>query len=79
MSGQWWEEHRAAVPALCVLLAVVVLWSVGTVGGVRYLHDASSLMVILGGLYVMLVAVALSVIIVVIALDHLLQHFSRSR
>lgn len=73
---QWWKKHRTVVPALGVLLTVLMLWGVGTAGGVRYLHDAPSPLAMLGGLYVMLVAVALTVIIVVAALNRVVSHFS---
>lgn len=73
------RAHRAAVPALVVLLVIVVVWIVGAFGGLRYLQDASSPMAILGGLYVMLAGIGVSVVIAVVAVNHLIGHFSQSR
>ena len=78
MSG-WWGVHRAAVPALVALLIIVVAWTVGAYGGLGYLQDASSPMAILGGLYLMLAGMGVSVVIAVVAVHYLIGHFSQSR
>ncbi|MHA7285950.1 hypothetical protein ACX80I_06710 [Arthrobacter sp. MDT3-44] len=75
--AHWLSDHRAVVPSLAALFAVGMFWIVGLLGGIGYLHDASSPMMMLSGLYVMLAAVALSIIITTAALSHLAQHFSR--
>jgi uncharacterized membrane protein len=75
--AHWLSDHRGVVPSLVALSAVAVFWTVGLIGGIGYLHNASSPMMMLGGLYVMLVAVALSIIITTAALSHLAHHFSR--
>ena len=81
MSGisEWLGVHRAAVPALVVLLVIVVVWTVGAYGGLGYLRDASSPMAILGGLYLMLAGMGVSVVIAVVAVNYLIGHFSQSR
>ncbi len=75
----WFSEHGGAVPSLVALIVVAVFWAVGLIGGISYLHDVSSPMVMLTGLYVMLVAVALSIIITTAALSQLARHFTRPR
>lgn len=63
---------------MIALLVVVVFWVLAAVGGMRYLQGASSMMIMLGGLYVMLAAVAVSIIVATLALHHLVGHFGRS-
>lgn len=75
----WLGLHRDAVPALVVLLVIVVVWTIGAFGGLRYLQDASSPMAILGGLYLMLAGLGVSVVIAVVAVNHLVGHFAQSR
>jgi hypothetical protein len=72
---RWWDAHRAAVPSLIALLIIVVLWVYAAIGGMRYLHEASSMMMMLGGLYVMLAGVALSIIVGTLAVNRLIAHF----
>jgi hypothetical protein len=67
----------AALPSLAALLAVVVLWVVGVVGGIGFLADASSPMVMLIGLYVMLAGVAVSIIVATLAVNDLLSRYSK--
>lgn len=76
---RWAREHHEAIMPLVALGLVVGFWAVGLGGGISYLHSASSLMTMIGGLYVMLAAVALSIIVATAALSHLAHHFSRRR
>ncbi|WP_459310597.1 hypothetical protein [Arthrobacter sp. MDT2-2] len=59
------------------MLAVVVLWVVGVVGGIGFLADASSPMVMLIGLYIMLAGVAVSIIVATLAVNDLLSRYSK--
>ena len=68
-----------ALPSIAALLAVAVLWAVGVVNGIGFLVDASSPMMMLIGLYVMLAGVAVSIIVATLALNDLLSRSSRSR
>ncbi|MHA7285281.1 hypothetical protein ACX80I_03310 [Arthrobacter sp. MDT3-44] len=58
---------------------MAVLWVVGAVRGIGFLVDASSPMVMLIGLYVMLAGVAVSIIVATLALNDLLTRYSRPR
>lgn len=64
---QWIKTNKAAMPAYVALLAVAVFWVAGGVGALDLLHDASSPMAMLTGLYLMLALVAVSIIITVLA------------
>lgn len=75
----WLNAHRDSIPSLIALLGVAVFWAIGAIGGISYLHNASSPISMLSGLYIMLAAVALSIIITTLALNYLIQHFSRQR
>jgi uncharacterized membrane protein len=77
--GKWLDEHLGIFPSLVALLAVAVFWVVGLIDGIRYLDNSSSPIAMLGGFYVMLAAVALSLIITTAALSQLARHFSRQR
>lgn len=76
---RWAREHHEAIVPLVALGLVAGFWAVGLVGGLNYLHSASSLITMIGGLYVMLAAVALSIIVTTAALSRLAHHFSRRR
>jgi hypothetical protein len=76
---QWLKEHRGALPSITVVLGVVVFWVVGAIGGLRFLAEASSPMVMLTGLYIGLAAVAVSIIIATLALSDLARRYSRPR
>lgn len=77
---QWLKDNWRALPSMGALLGVSIFWIVGAVGGIDFLRDASSAMVMLTGLYMMLVAVAASIIIAVLALTDLIQRYgSRTR
>lgn len=76
---QWLRNNKAALPSMIALLGVAAFWLVGVVGGIGYLADARSSMAMLTGLYVMLAAVAVSVIIAILALNDLLKRYSRPR
>lgn len=76
---QWIKDNRAALPSMAALLGVAVFWTVGAVGGIDFLAEASSPMAMLTGLYVMLVAVAVSIIIATLALNDLVSRYSRPR
>lgn len=71
------EGHRAALPSMEAPLPVAVFWVVGAVTGFSFLADASSPMVLLGGLYVMLGAVAVSIIFATLAFNDLVNRYSR--
>ena len=75
----WLRDHRGAVPSIIAVLAVVVFWVVGAIGGAGFLAGASSPMAMLTGLYVGLAAVAVSIIIATLALNDLARRYSRSR
>lgn len=77
--SEWWGSHRTAVPALAALLVIVVIGIVGVFGGLRYLQDTSSPTAILGGLYLMLAVIGVSVVVAVVAVNHLIEHFARSK
>jgi hypothetical protein len=77
--ARWIARHRETIPSLGALTGVAMFWSVGLVGGISYLHGASSPMAMLGGLYIMLAAVALSIVVTTAALSRLAHHFSRQR
>jgi hypothetical protein len=76
---QWLKDHRGALPSIFAVLAVVVFWVVGAIGGTRFLADASSPMAMLTGLYVGLAAVAVSIIMATLALNDLARRYSRPR
>lgn len=76
---QWIRDNKSVLPSMVALLALAVLWVVGAVGGIRFLTEASSPLVMLIGLYVMLAGVAVSVIVATLALNDLLSRFSRPR
>ncbi len=76
---QWFKHNQGAVPSLVALLGVALFWVVGAVGGIGFLRDASSPMTMLTGLYVMLAAVAVSIIISTLALTDLTRRYSRPR
>ncbi|MCU1632969.1 MAG: hypothetical protein JWM61_1621 [Micrococcaceae bacterium] len=78
-SAQWFKDNRETLPASAALLGVAVFWVVGAVGGIGYLHNANSPMAILTGLYVMLAAVAVSIIITILAVMDLTRRLSRQR
>ena len=72
------RDNKGALPSIAALLAVAVLWVAGLVNGIGFLVDASSPMVMLTGLYVMLAGVAVSIIVTTLALNGLLSRHSRS-
>lgn len=74
---QWLRNNKAALPSMIALLGVAVFWVVGLVGGIGYLADASSPMAMLTGLYLMLAAVAVSIIIAILAFNDLVSRYSR--
>ncbi len=76
---QWLKDNRAALPSMIALLGVAAFWIVGPVGGLGFLSDASSPMAMLTGLYVGLAAVAVSIIIATLALNDLVNRYSRRR
>ena len=76
---QWLRDNKAALPSLLALVAVAVFWFVGTIGGIGYLAGASSPMAMLTGLYVGLAAVAVSIIIVILAVTDLTRRYARPR
>ncbi|MEG9247821.1 hypothetical protein V6S67_06975 [Arthrobacter sp. Soc17.1.1.1] len=76
---QWLKNNRGALPSIVALAGVALFWVVGAVGGIGFLHDASSPMAMLTGLYVMLAAVAVSIIIATLALTDLTRRYSRPR
>lgn len=78
-STQEFKDNREILPPTAALLGVIVFWSVGAVGGIGYLHNASSPMAMLTGLYGMLAAVAVSIIIATLAVMDLGRRFSRQR
>lgn len=65
---RWLRENKAVLPSLITLVGLSIFWTVGAVGGVHFLADADSPVMILTGLYMMLAAVAVSVIIATLAL-----------
>ena len=67
------------MPSLIALVGLAVFWAVGAVGGIGFLADASSPMAMLTGLYMMLAAVAVSVIIATLALTDLSRRVLRQR
>lgn len=81
------EHHRtrqilhaaAAVPSVLALLAVVAGWVVGGVVGISYLREADSPMAMATGIYIGLAAVAVSIIVVILAVNHLATHYFRPR
>lgn len=77
--SQWFTDHRDALPSMMALVGVAVFWVIGAVGGISYLHAASSPMAMLIGLYVMLGAVAVSIIIATLGITDLTRRFSRQR
>ncbi|THJ67478.1 hypothetical protein E8P82_05115 [Arthrobacter echini] len=77
--AQWLKDNRTALPSVLALLGVAVFWVVGAFGGISFLHDATSPMAMLTGLYLMLVAVAASIIVAVLALTDLVRRFSGQR
>lgn len=76
---QWLMDNRRAIPSLLALTGVAAFWVVGTIGGLQYLTGARSLMVMLTGLYLALAAVAVTIIIVTLALNHLMNHVAERR
>ena len=76
---QWLRENWAALPSLLALLMVAAFWFVGAIGGISYLSGASSPMAMLTGLYVGLAAVAVSIIIVTLAVSDLTRRYARPR
>lgn len=76
---RWFRDNKGALPSIAALLAVAVLWVVGAVRGIGFLVDASSPMVMLIGLYIMLAGVAVSIIVATLALNDLLTRYSRPR
>lgn len=76
---QWLRDNKAALPSMIALLGGAIFWLVGVIGGIGYLTDASSPMAMLTGLYVMLAAVAVSIIIATLAVNDLASRYSRSR
>jgi hypothetical protein len=77
--ARWLRKHKGALPSITALLAVAALWVVGAIGGIGFLADASSPMVMLTGLYVGLTVVAVSIIIATLALNDLVRRSSRTR
>lgn len=77
--AQWLKGCRAALSSIMALLGVAVFWAVGVVGGIGFLREASSPLVMLAGLYVMLSAVAASIIVATLSLTELARRFSRHR
>lgn len=75
--AHWLKDNRAALPSIIALLGVAVFWVVGAVGGIGFLREASSPMAMLAGLYVMLAAVAVSIIIATLALTDVTRRLSR--
>ncbi|MPY10718.1 hypothetical protein [Arthrobacter bussei] len=75
----WFREHRGAFPSIVALLAVAVLWVAGAIGGIGFLAEASSPMMMLTGLYVGLAVVAVSIIIATLAINDLVRRHSRNR
>ncbi|MHA7181321.1 hypothetical protein ACX80J_14545 [Arthrobacter sp. MDB2-24] len=73
------RANKAALPSIAVLIAVAVVWVVGVVSGIGFLADASSPMVMLVGLYLMLAGVAVSIIVATLALKDVLTRYSRPR
>ncbi|MHA7190758.1 hypothetical protein ACX80N_10750 [Arthrobacter sp. MDT2-16] len=76
---QWLKDNGGALPSIAALVGVALFWVVGAVGGIGFLRDASSPMAMLAGLYVMLAAVAVSIIIAILALTDLTRRYSRPR
>lgn len=76
---QWIKHNRAALPSIIALLVVAGFWVVGVSGGIDYLHSHTSPMATLAGLYVMLAAVAVSIIVATLALNDLVTRYSRQR
>ncbi len=76
---QWLKENRASIPSAVALLVVVVFWIVAAAGGLGLLHDASSPMAMLTGLYLMLALVAVSIIVAVLAATDLLRRAAERR
>ena len=76
---QWFRNNRGAVPSIVALSGVALFWVVGMVGGIGFLRDASSPMTMLTGLYLMLAAVAVSIIIATLALTDLTRRYARPR
>ncbi|MHA7192084.1 hypothetical protein ACX80N_17515 [Arthrobacter sp. MDT2-16] len=76
---QWFRDNKAALPSVIALLGVAAFWLVGLVGGVGYLAIASSPMAMLTGLYMMLAAVAVSIIIAILAINDLLNRYVQTR
>ncbi|WP_146065716.1 hypothetical protein [Arthrobacter pityocampae] len=68
--------HRRAAYALA---GVGVFWAVGLFGGLRILHSASSPMTTLVVLYVMLAAVALSLVVAAAAVAELGRQAAEKR
>lgn len=64
---RWVRRRRAAIAPLIALSIVAGFWIIGLSGGIRYLHAASSPLTMLAGLYIMLAAIALSIIIIITA------------
>lgn len=75
----WVKENRGALPSIIAVLAVVVFWVVGAIGGIGFLAVASSPVAMLTGLYIGLAAVAVSVIIATLALNDLARRYSWPR
>lgn len=73
------KDNRGALPSILALAAVALFWVVGAVGGLGVLHDASSPMAMLTGLYVGLAAVAVSIIVATLAVNDLVSRYSRPR
>ncbi|GAA1113904.1 hypothetical protein [Arthrobacter flavus] len=73
----WLAVHRGVTPSLLALFFGATFWALGATGGISYLHDASFPTAVLGGLYVVLAAIALSIIITTAAASYLVQPFAK--
>ncbi|WP_434995236.1 hypothetical protein [Arthrobacter sp. Ld5] len=78
-SNDWLKDNRGALPSIIAVIAVTVFWAVGGIGEIRYLADASSFMALLTGLYIVLAAMAVSIIITTLALTDLAGRYARPR
>lgn len=67
------------VPAAAVLVGVGVFWLAGFLGGLAVLHSPAGMISVLMWLYIMLAAVALSVVAAALAIFDISRRLKRRR
>ncbi|WP_155852786.1 hypothetical protein [Arthrobacter sp. H14] len=71
--------RRQYLPAAIVLVGVSMFWIVGILGGLRVLHSPEPALTVLIWLYVMLAAVALSIVAAALAIIDITRRLRRHR